>query len=53
MLYEFADDTSIVGLINNEDESEYRRVVEERVRWCTEYNLLLKISKTKELIFLF
>ena len=50
MLYKFADDTSVVGLITNGDESEYRRVVEERVSWCAEYNLLLNILKTKELI---
>ncbi|KAM3861147.1 inverted formin-2-like [Diretmus argenteus] len=43
-------DTSVVGLITNNDESDYRREVEELVRWCENNNLILNISKTKELI---
>ena len=50
MLYKFADDTSVVGLITKEDESSYRREITEMVRWCEENNLILNISKTKEMI---
>lgn len=50
MLYKFADDTSVVGLIAKEDESNYCRVTAETVRWCEENNLILNISKTKEMI---
>ena len=50
MLYKFADDTSVVGLITKEDESSYRRGITEMVRWCEENNLILNISKTKEMI---
>ena len=50
MLYKFADDTSVVGLITKEDESSYRSEIVEMVRWCEEYNLILNISKTKEMI---
>ena len=50
MLYKFADDTSVVGLIKNDDETDYRREVEELVRWCESNNLILNISKTKEMV---
>lgn len=38
MMYKFADDTSVVGLIKNGGEADYRREVEEN------------ISKTKEMV---
>lgn len=50
LLYKFADDTSVVGLITNKDESDYRREVDELVGWCDRNNLILNISKTKELV---
>lgn len=50
LLFKFADDTSVVGLITNGDESDYRREVEGLVKWCESYNLILNISKTKELV---
>jgi hypothetical protein len=34
LLFKFADDTSVVGLITNGDESDYRREVEGLVKWC-------------------
>jgi len=46
----FADNTTGVGLITRGDESNYRDKVEKLVRWCRGKNLLLIISKTKELI---
>ena len=50
LLFKFADDTSVVGLITNDNESDYRSEVEELVGWCDSNNLILNISKTKELV---
>lgn len=49
-IIKFADDTTIVGLISNRDETAYRDEVCKLTRWCTENNLTLNIKKTKELI---
>eukprot|EP00061_Rhincodon_typus_P005528 g25150.t1 len=49
-IYKFADDTTVVGWISNNDESEYRKEIEDSVTWCNENNLSLNVSKTKELI---
>ncbi len=46
----FADNTTIVGLIMNNDENSYREEISNLAEWCTENNLLLNVSKTKELI---
>ncbi|PIK42482.1 hypothetical protein BSL78_20659 [Apostichopus japonicus] len=46
----FADDTTVTGLITNGEESGYRNEVNRLVSWCKENNLILNISKTKELI---
>lgn len=48
-IVKFADDTTVVGLYNN-DESAYRAEVQKLADWCLENNLLLNIGKTKELI---
>ena len=50
LLFKFADDTSVVGLITNGDESGYRREVDDLVRWSENNNLILNISKTKEMV---
>ena len=50
-LIKYADDTVIVGLISNTDESEYNEQISEVVLWCKAHNLLLNAEKTKELIF--
>eukprot|EP00061_Rhincodon_typus_P001497 g14963.t1 len=49
-IYKFADDTTIVGQISNNDKSKYRREIEGLVTWCNENKLSLNVSKTKELI---
>lgn len=49
-LVKFADDTTVSGFINNNDESGYRNQVSSIVDWCTNNNLFLNVSKTKELI---
>ncbi|KAI5089395.1 gastrula zinc finger protein XlCGF28.1-like [Silurus meridionalis] len=46
----FADDTVVVGLISNDDETAYLQEVKNLERWCQENNLILNVSKTKELI---
>ena len=40
----------MVGLITNGDESGYRREVDDLVRWSENHNLILNISKTKEMV---
>ena len=47
----FADDTVIVGLITNNDETKYRKCVDEFVNWCKASFLQLNTKKTKEMIF--
>ena len=46
----FADDTTVVGLINNNDETNYRNEVCQLARWCRENNLCLNVEKTKEIV---
>lgn len=50
LIVKFADDTAVVGLIANGDEIAYRQEVEGLGLWCKENNLILNISKTKEMI---
>ena len=48
-LIKYAVDTVIVGLISNNDESEYNEQISEVVLWCKAHNLLLLMSaKTKD-----
>ena len=49
MSIKFADDTTVVGLITDDDETAYREVRDLAV-WCQDNNLSLNVSKTKELI---
>jgi hypothetical protein len=46
----FADDTTLVGLIKNENEDDYRKEINELQSWCDNNNQLLNQPKTKELI---
>ena len=46
----FADDTTVVGLIRNNDESAYREEVKHLTDWCSRNNLDLNTTKTKEII---
>uniref|UniRef100_A0AAV2KKU9 Reverse transcriptase domain-containing protein n=1 Tax=Knipowitschia caucasica TaxID=637954 RepID=A0AAV2KKU9_KNICA len=48
-LIKFADDTTLIGLISNNDES-YRREVDRLVSWCSGNNLELNAQKTVEMI---
>ena len=49
-IIKMADDTTVVGLITNNDETPYREEVRDLAEWCQENNLSLHINKTKELI---
>ena len=48
IVIKFADDTNVVGLISEGDETPYRTEIQRLVGWCAENNLVT--SKTKKLI---
>uniref|UniRef100_A0A8C5DT67 Reverse transcriptase domain-containing protein n=1 Tax=Gouania willdenowi TaxID=441366 RepID=A0A8C5DT67_GOUWI len=50
LFVKFADDTTVVGLINNNDESIYRSEVSRLASWCKDNNLHLNVEKTKEIV---
>ncbi|KAK3510921.1 hypothetical protein QTP70_027108 [Hemibagrus guttatus] len=49
-IIKFADDTTVIGLISNNNETAYRAEVQHLVAWCADSNLLLNTSKMKKLI---
>ncbi len=49
-IIKFADDTVVLGLINNDDEAAYLDEVERITSWRQDNCLSLNVSKTKELI---
>ncbi len=49
-MQKFSDDTTIVGCIKDEQEGEYRGLVENFVRWCRINQLQLNTTKTKEMV---
>ncbi len=49
-IVKFADDTVVLGLINNNYETAYLGEVERLTSWCQDNCLSLNVSKTKELI---
>ena len=49
-ILKFAYDTTVIGLITNSDESEYRDQVNKLISWCNDNNLELNVHKTKEII---
>lgn len=46
-IIKFADDTTVVGLIKDNDDSAYREEVQLLINWCERNNLLLNVNKTK------
>ncbi|KAL0148431.1 hypothetical protein M9458_056241 [Cirrhinus mrigala] len=48
-LLKFADDTTVIGLIRDVDESAYRQEVEQLSLWCSHNNLELNTLKTVEM----
>ena len=51
VMIKFSDDTILEGLIQNYDESAYRGEVDRLAGWCSENDLELNVSKTKEMVF--
>ncbi len=49
-IVKFADDTVVLGLINNNDEAAYLDEVERLTSWCQDNRLSVNVSKNKELI---
>ena len=49
-ILKFADDTTVIGLITNSDESEYWDQVNKLISWCNDNHLELNVNKTKEII---
>ncbi len=50
LIVEFADDTTVIGLITDNDETAYREEVSTLTKWCQENHLSLNIDKTKVLM---
>ncbi len=50
VIVKFADDTTVIGLITDNDETAYREEVSTQAKWCQENHLSLNIDKTKELV---
>jgi len=50
LVIKYADDTTVTGLIKNADEHAYRSQIDTIVSWCSQNNLHLNVSKTKEMI---
>ena len=49
-IIKFADDTTVVGLITEKDETAYGEEVKDLTVWCKDNNLSLNVIKTKEMI---
>ncbi|KAK3516298.1 hypothetical protein QTP70_009420 [Hemibagrus guttatus] len=49
-IIKFADDTVVVGLISDNSETAYLEEIRNLENWCHRNNLLLNVSKTKELM---
>ncbi len=49
-IVKFADDTVVLGLISNNDETAYLDEVERLTSWCQDNGLSLNVSKTNELM---
>ena len=50
IIIKFADDTTVIGQISDDDESAYRDDAKHLVRWCASNDLFLNASKTKEIV---
>ncbi len=47
VIVKYADDTTVIGLITDNDETAYREEVSTLTKWCQENHLSLNIDKTK------
>jgi uncharacterized protein YneR len=49
-IIKFTNDTTVVGLITDNNETAYREEVKDLAMWCQDNNLSLNVFKTKEMI---
>ncbi len=49
-IIKFADDTTVVGFISNNNETHYREEVAQLAEWCGANNVSLNVEKTKEVV---
>ena len=49
-IIKFANDTRVVGLITDNNETSYREEVRDLAVWCRNNNLYLNLIKTKKMI---
>ena len=47
------DDTIVIGLVNNNDETGHRNAIKYVTEWCFNNYLDLNVTKTKEMVFNF
>ena len=50
LIIKFADDTTVTGLITDNNEDNYRQEIDNIVQWCNSNNLFLNVKKTKEIV---
>ncbi|CAL9684750.1 unnamed protein product [Knipowitschia caucasica] len=50
VLQKFSDDSAIIGLSSEDDDAEYRGVIQDFVDWCQRNHLLINAGKTKEMV---
>ena len=50
-ILKYADDTVVLGAISDSDEHGYRQEIHNVIEWCSENQLVLNASKTKEIVF--
>ncbi len=48
-IIKYADDTAIIGKIIHGDETAYRKQIQAVTDWCSNMDLIINVSKTKEL----
>ena len=51
IVVKYADDTMIVGLVKNDDDSDYFKCIDFVSNWCKENYLDINVSKTKEVVY--
>ena len=50
-IVKYADDTVVMGMITDNDESGYRNTIDHVAEWCDRFYLNLNVKKTKEIIY--
>jgi hypothetical protein len=49
-IIKFADETTVIGLITDNNETAYREEIRDLTVWCQDNNIFVNLSKTKELL---